>query len=610
MKLKVSFVIFFLLLILFHPKLAFAQAVKADYQVEYFLDDKIRYSTVPDETRVVFRVKMTNLQSDILVKKISFTFPDSFSIKNVKAWDDYSSVIPVVSPENKKIKIDLPLSNPRVGRGTENNLYLEFYQDNLFSVNGNIWEVIIPKIEGKEKTQYKVIINLPLDTDKKITIAKPKPSYIDGKKIVWDDVDGPTIYAVFGDKQYYQTKLTYHLKNPKIFPFYTYIALPPDTLYQQIYLESLEPQPLSVSLDQDGNYLARYVLNPKESKTIIFNGVIEVFSNLREEVKAYQAKEFWEQERYLLSENKYWQLDQTDRFKNIKTPQEIYDFVKNTLKYDYQQTRSQKKRLGATQAISKSNEATCSEFTDLFIALARAKGVPAREVQGYGFSQDPILRPQFKETDILHSWPEYFDREQKLWIPVDPTWESTSGIDYFHSLDLNHIAFVIHGKEPDYPYPAGMYKIEPSKDIEIKVIKSKPVVINSLELLRPNFIKKINERDIYKTKLIFNNKSNVFLRNTLIDFKSTGLIIKPGKFIIDVIAPFEKKEFEVVYYVNAVNLKDKTNLSILSLGKTLYKDEIIIIPHGFKIIKQVVFTIFVIIVVILLASYFLLISYV
>ena len=88
------------------------------------------------------------------------------------------------------------------------------------------------------------------------------------------------------------------------------------------------------------------------------------------------------------------------------------------------------------------------EFTDLFIAIAREKGIYSREIQGYGFSLDQKLQPLSLSSDILHAWPEYYDTKTESWIAVDPTWENTSGINYFSSFDLNHIVFVIHGKKP------------------------------------------------------------------------------------------------------------------------------------------------------------------
>ena len=71
---------------------------------------------------------------------------------------------------------------------------------------------------------------------------------------------------------------------------------------------------------------------------------------------------------------------------------------------------------------------------------------------------------------MLHAWPEYWDESKNAWIPIDPTWGSTTGgINFFDQLDLRHFAFVAHGQDPDKPYPAGSYKLgeNPQKDVYI-----------------------------------------------------------------------------------------------------------------------------------------------
>jgi len=53
------------------------------------------------------------------------------------------------------------------------------------------------------------------------------------------------------------------------------------------------------------------------------------------------------------------------------------------------------------------------EFTDLFIALSRAAGIPAREINGFAYTDDIRLRPLDLVTDMLHAWPEYYDEEKE-----------------------------------------------------------------------------------------------------------------------------------------------------------------------------------------------------
>ena len=50
-------------------------------------------------------------------------------------------------------------------------------------------------------------------------------------------------------------------------------------------------------------------------------------------------------------------------------------------------------RVGAEAVITQEGKWTCMEFTDLFIALSRAFGIPAREVNGYAFTPDDNSKP-------------------------------------------------------------------------------------------------------------------------------------------------------------------------------------------------------------------------
>jgi len=92
--------------------------------------------------------------------------------------------------------------------------------------------------------------------------------------------------------------------------------------------------------------------------------------------------------------------------------------------------------------------------------LSRAADIPAREIDGYAYTQNSRERPISLEKDVLHAWPEYYDKNEGTWVMVDPTWENTTGgVDYFHTFDFDHVAFVIKGKDPEYPVPAGGYKL-------------------------------------------------------------------------------------------------------------------------------------------------------
>jgi|GEM_PF-1956394 len=63
---------------------------------------------------------------------------------------------------------------------------------------------------------------------------------------------------------------------------------------------------------------------------------------------------------------------------------------------------------------------TCDEFTNIFLAMCRAVGIPARYVAGIIYS---------KEGWGYHAWAEvYLDK----WVPVDPTWNEIGWLDATH----------------------------------------------------------------------------------------------------------------------------------------------------------------------------------
>lgn len=88
-----------------------------------------------------------------------------------------------------------------------------------------------------------------------------------------------------------------------------------------------------------------------------------------------------------------------------------------------------RKTLGANSedalTILERKEGDCTEHTLLFVAVARAAGLPAREVGGLALGQSrgkPVL--------AWHAWAEYHDGNR--WRAVDPTWNEPEGVDGTH----------------------------------------------------------------------------------------------------------------------------------------------------------------------------------
>ncbi|MHA1835364.1 MAG: transglutaminase-like domain-containing protein [Candidatus Odinarchaeia archaeon] len=126
----------------------------------------------------------------------------------------------------------------------------------------------------------------------------------------------------------------------------------------------------------------------------------------------------------------------------------IYNWVTSNLVYS-----PQTEERGALWALN-NREGDCSEFSDLFIALCRAEGIPSRKVTGWAFAElaNSIMPGVYNFTDYPgHAWVEvYF--EDYGWVVYDPTWGNT-GYYYMETVDPFHITTVkgqnvtIEGKE-------------------------------------------------------------------------------------------------------------------------------------------------------------------
>jgi hypothetical protein len=205
-------------------------------------------------------------------------------------------------------------------------------------------------------------------------------------------------------------------------------------------------------------------------------------------------------------------------------------------------------------AIAFPNTALCTEFTDLFITLCRIKGIPAREIEGFAYSNNTKIKPININTDILHAWPQYYDSSQKAWISVDPTWgKTTNGIDYFNDLDPNHFAFVFHGLDSQQPISPGGYKNNQNiKTINVEFAKNElkndlyPLIIETVS-------KKFQIPKIKITNHNYSSISKLFLSIDSINFKKEIPLIPPLSSIEIALPNFN--------FINSLNLNTyKINL--------------------------------------------------
>ena len=461
MRLKLSLFILTFFFIFPHEYVTASGNTSVSIESTYTID-------INGKTKVLLQGKLTNETPDHYTS--SFQLKLGFkNIDNIKASDSGGSIPVLIDKSNDQSIIDLSFKTIVVGIGNSTMFSLSFDTNDIAKKRGSIWEVNIPGLSNI--SDYKIFDVNVVAPSSFGTPSYIKPQTIIGKNRIHftkDQLNESGISLAFGTKQTYAFELLYHLKNPNIYPINTEIALPPSTNYQEVAIDEISSKPINVTEDADGNWLATYSLLPSEKKDIEVKGRVKL--SLFPKTQVVDDDEL---QKYL-KEDLYWEVN-NEKIKllaqTLKTPYAIYEYLINNLKYDFSRITDNKPRAGALLALNEPSSVVCLEFTDLFIALARAAGIPAREINGFGFTDNVKKRPLSAIKDILHAWPEYYDKELQTWIMIDPTWgNTTEGVDYFNVLDFDHIVFAIKGKDSEYPIPAGGYKLkenENEKDVKV-----------------------------------------------------------------------------------------------------------------------------------------------
>lgn len=403
----------------------------------------------------------------------------SSKILNVKVFDKSGPIPANVVSTDKKTSISIEFPSFSVGEGKRRQFTVQFESPDIAVISGNVVEVYIPRFSDlAHYDKYKVELRIPerFGQPARVNPSADLTAVKDGYTVLeFSNLGDHGVTALFGEKQIFDYTLRYHLENPTTSIGLAQVALPPDTSYQKVQYLNLDPRPKEMKQDPDGNWIATYEVAAGRETEVQLSGKATIYLTPQADLPETSAlKEH-------TSSQKSWPLEDS-RIKELAqkytTPREIYDYVVGALTYNFAKVNGPITRLGAGGALDEPLQAACQEFTDLFVATARAAGIPARRVTGYAYTENSRLRPLSLVDDILHAWPEYYDNETQRWIAVDPTWgNTTGGLDYFSQLDFNHVAFAMNGVSDTMPYPAGSYKrtTEKTKDVEVSFGKAEPL---------------------------------------------------------------------------------------------------------------------------------------
>lgn len=189
--------------------------------------------------------------------------------------------------------------------------------------------------------------------------------------------------------------------------------------YQQVHSMSISPNKYSLITDELGNRYAEFDFSGQPAGstqivTIDYRVSINELSYPLSNCQGALPAEFIQPELHIESDNPQIVALADALSKGKRTACEavraFYDYIGNTLTYTFNGAN-----WGAQAALGPMG-ADCTEYSDLLIALSRAKGIPARYFEGLFYLKDNSGARARTE----HAWTDIY-LPSIGWVPVDPT---------------------------------------------------------------------------------------------------------------------------------------------------------------------------------------------
>lgn len=277
-----------------------------------------------------------------------------------------------------------------------------------------------------------------------------------------ENLVGQYLWVQMGTTQFYKFEIKQPFQRSTSSPLLINdfeIVLPRDyensRIVQEVFFTKLSPQPEYIRKDSQGNLIAHYALAASESGEIIIAGYAKLLerpnpiNDQSGDINQYSTGEldltkqapFWEVDSpEIQSKARSLKLEETNVYRLVE---KTYKDIVNTIDYQDISRFGITKRKGALATL-KGGAAVCMEYSDLFITLMRAQGIPARAAYGYGYDA--------REGDLPtvgHQWAEVYFPEIQKWVPVDVTWGESGQV--LIGGDLNHLYTHVAERNVDDP---------------------------------------------------------------------------------------------------------------------------------------------------------------
>lgn len=471
----------------------------------------VNYIVSPDSNTLVKETyNITNKTSTQYLDSIRVSTP-STDVSNIQVYYGNGGSIPFetarITQDKSGYKYDyteikVNFNRANVGQGLNWSFVIQYNTPDIVENKGRANVVYIPGISPENRDEYNVSLTVPNSFGTihgfgrlpKLTNQNPTNRTYSFSK---DDLNNNSVQLLFGDSTTYKVNFAYPLKNESSSKKDFEIALPPSTSSQTVFIEKIEPAPVSTRVDTDGNVIAKYILDSNQSLTVKVDVLADVkyieynlansgtLSDVPQSIKNDYTKP-----------TKYWPANNTQikqkaqevtQGKNsvAEKVKAINDYVIQTLNYNNEKIKYNI-RQGGLEALNDPNNVVCLEYSDLSISLLRAAGIPARMPVGYGYSGD--LKKSPSVSDSLHSWVQAYIPNNG-WINLDPTWGEK--FNNFGISDIDHLAFAIWGANDSQPPAITAEGIDTNyqyEEVSLSYTDTIPAISNDAKITSTNWV--------------------------------------------------------------------------------------------------------------------------
>lgn len=507
--------------------------------------------------KVTISETMKNIAQSTMITARIYELPTTTS-STIRVYGPGGNEITTqISQNGEYAVVRVPFSQP-LATGQQTSLRLVFDQPRIARQYGRIWEIWAPGLYHREGSQSVLTISVPKRFGPTLFVD-PSPTKSSETVDRWlfefqeSSALNKTIWIELGDKQVMLVHGDLPLPGNQRIGDYIRVVLPRDidNGSQQVVIAKMQPEPLRVDCDEEGNYFAVYEPGNLSASQITYDAFVILRPPKPDPAISYFGKVPLEQQ---LQPQTYWEANDPEIIaeankvalglsKDEDIGRKLYEYVISNLTYDDAKLRNNE-RLGAAETLRRKS-GVCMEYSDLLIALCRAKGIPARSAFGYAYDPNNM-----KSLDNGHQWCQIYLNERG-WIDVDPTWGEI-GRDYYGQPSLSHNAMYITGTRPQlfsYLYYGHMPIDEGSKITSVPVADEYKVIPQMVIALLISSSMPENSVETLTIKII--NTGNVALHDVALKPEVSGLTMKESLNVIENIPPYGEAIIETVVKAQA-----------------------------------------------------------